>query len=276
MIFYVINLARAADRWAYMHDICARRGIRLTRIEAVDGLTLDEAAVAAHRPVAGERAMSRAEIACFESHRLAWRAIAEGADRHGCVLEDDVYLAHSIGPAVQEIAERFPEIDLVKLNAHRTGLIVEKAPIGRAGGRVLYRPSKPTIDASAYIISKRHAIRVLDAFRGYSEAVDLMLFDPASCRSVAQVSPAMAVQAKFAEFSFMSADAAESSIQVSRAVRRRLKRDEGPRRSIVQNLGAEMRRFHRRRIVPHSLAVLNLFKTAAYRRAFRRIGFAEE
>ena len=31
-------------------------------------------------------------IACFESHRRAWRRIAEGQASHGVVLEDDLIL----------------------------------------------------------------------------------------------------------------------------------------------------------------------------------------
>ena len=53
MIAYVINLARAPERWASIARLAAERGLAVTRIEAVDGR--DPAALAGSAAAPGPR-----------------------------------------------------------------------------------------------------------------------------------------------------------------------------------------------------------------------------
>ena len=53
MIAYVINLARAPERWASIARLAAERGLAVTRIEAVDGRDPAALAGSAAAPDAG-------------------------------------------------------------------------------------------------------------------------------------------------------------------------------------------------------------------------------
>ena len=76
----VINLARRADRWQRMTQRWQYIGLRLDRLEAMDGRCLGEAQRI--------EAIPDPVVACNLSHRMAWEVIAAGRDAV-LVLEDD-------------------------------------------------------------------------------------------------------------------------------------------------------------------------------------------
>lgn len=77
---YVINLESRPDRWRHVLEQWQCLPWELVRVNAMDS---------AHVSAKYRRYLTPEVGACWESHTHALRAIAEGADSHGIVLEDD-------------------------------------------------------------------------------------------------------------------------------------------------------------------------------------------
>ena len=263
MIGRVINLDRAPERWASISRVAAERGLAIERVPAVDGR--DPAALAA-AAAARDSGLSPAEIACFESHRVVWRAIATGEAPLGLVLEDDIYLGAGVVEFLEALVPATAGLDLVKLNAHPRGMLVHALPVAEVAGRRLLRPAQRTSDSSGYVITRDFAGRALALHDGYRAALDVALFDPATGARVAQVEPAVTIQQRYADFRFLDEGARRTDIQPDRTARR-------PRVGALTATRREAERFWRRRLVPAAQPLLNLGRAPEERLAFRRIGF---
>lgn len=276
MNVYVINLDRSPERWHYMESMCAERGIVPQRVSAVDGRALSEEQLEHLSPkVDGVRWLATPEIACFESHKHVWRLIVEGEDSHGCVLEDDVILARGFDATCAAVVQELPDIDLVKLNSYDKPICVSNVPLRKVGPVKLYRPMQRTIDASAYLISRECAREALTSFSQYQLAVDNVLFDPDSERSIVQLAPAVAAQEKFAEFGFLSEAASESAIEAERAISRMADRGRREANTTSVRIRKELARFWRRRFMQKLQFLTNWFRPPEQRMHWRRILFAD-
>ena len=94
MKVYLINLDRDAERLAHMRK--QLNGVAFQRISAVDGLN--------DPPTT--KGLSRFELACLESHKLAWRQFLNGAEGHACFLEDDLHVWPGFAKGVGDIHQR--------------------------------------------------------------------------------------------------------------------------------------------------------------------------
>ncbi len=95
MAGFVIHLARAEQRRAHAEATAASLPIPTTMLDAVDARTLGDAELeAVYRPKLFRPfypfVLRREEIACFLSHRKAWRAIVEDGHDAGLIVEDDI------------------------------------------------------------------------------------------------------------------------------------------------------------------------------------------
>src|SRR5262249_55831623 len=77
---YLINLDRHPDRLAHMRE--QLKGVAFERIAAVDG---------SNDPPT-TKGLSRFELACLNSHQLAWRQFLASSESHACFLEDDLHV----------------------------------------------------------------------------------------------------------------------------------------------------------------------------------------
>ncbi len=273
MLSLVINLARAPGRWASIAALGAARGLALERLEAVDASDPAALAGSGYRPRRGET-LRPGEVACFESHRAAWRRIAGGNAAHALVLEDDVFLADDIAPwlAAAAAAAALPALDIIKLNAFPRGALMRRAPLAVVAGRAVLEPVQRTADSSAYLITRGFAERALMLHAHYSLPLDVALYDPASGVRLGHADPALAIQQQYADFRFLDAAEEATTIQATLAERRRHR----PRKGPLALAGAELSRFGRRKLWPALQPALNLARPAAERLAFRRIPFARQ
>ena len=148
---YVINLARSADRRAWMTDELGRAGVSANFVAAVDGRAFKDkcrARVAATPLTVGE-------IALTLSHRKIWRALLASAQTPAIVLEDDVRLGDGFAelPALDWSRWNF---DFVKIEtmfdpvwATRRGEAV--------GSRTLHRLGGEHHGSAAYLVSRKLA-----------------------------------------------------------------------------------------------------------------------
>ncbi len=181
---YLINLDRDADRLAHMR--AQLNGIGFERISAVDGL----------KDPPTTKGLTRFELACLESHKLAWRAFLGGPAKHACFLEDDLHIRPGLAALVGDPAWIPSDAHCVKLDTY-----LQKVRLGgrepAIGGRQLARLYTRHQSSAAYMLTRAGAIRYLELTANASLPADYALFPKNPRRAgliIYQLVPAIAVQ----------------------------------------------------------------------------------
>lgn len=184
MAIYVINLARRPDRLENMARQLNGQGLEWSRIEAVDGrdpvTRLDE--VAFVRPFMGKE-LTRAERACFLSHRNAWKTLIASDRSHAIVLEDDALIAPDFGDLARQGLPGAEVPGPIKIEyceqpwnlPAQVGPLLANAMDGRAEIRQFYSRQH---NATGYCFSRSVAQHLLEQTMRASRPVDFVLFDP--------------------------------------------------------------------------------------------------
>jgi glycosyl transferase family 25 len=117
---YVINLARAADRRAFMERQLAGSGLDSEFVDGVEGRALS---AAEHAALVDLEAVARypswltaGAIGCILSHKLVYDRIAASDNGPALVLEDDAVLPSDIAPLASGIAQIMDPAGVVLLN----------------------------------------------------------------------------------------------------------------------------------------------------------------
>ena len=162
----VINLDRSTDRLATFSAQAAQIGLAFERLPAIDAGQV-ETAGGYLRP---------GEVACFESHRLAWRMLVASEAPWLAVFEDDACLDPSIVGLLRDDGWIPPGTDLVKLETfgERVALAAKGTP---APGCRLHRLRSTHLGAAGYVISRRWAMELLLRSEVWEHPVDWLLFD---------------------------------------------------------------------------------------------------
>jgi glycosyl transferase family 25 len=182
----VINLDRSTDRLAAFRAQAERIGLTFERLPAVDAAQIDF----------GRGLLKPGEIACFESHKVAWRMLVESGEPWLAVFEDDVCLTDEIVALVGRDDWIPPGTDLVKLETMGE---VDLAPtaLPAPAGKV-HRLYSTHLGSAGYVISRAWAAHLLRASEGYVLPVDWLLFDLDTATSlkpmVLQAVPAPCIQ----------------------------------------------------------------------------------
>lgn len=204
---YLINLDRSPDRLERFRDVAGRLGFGFERIPAVDG-NAPELHERAARLLPGwrRRKMGPNVLACFESHRRAWRKIIDSGDPYALVMEDDLVLAEDFGDLVNETlpAETWlpQDCDILRLETFRIMIDIDRKPGSHVLGRSIHRLRGRALGTGACIMTARAAKFLLKETEDIREPVDVALFNnesPLFPRLVIyQMVPAPAVQGHLA------------------------------------------------------------------------------
>lgn len=260
MKLYCINLDRRPDRRAYIEEACARHGLGVERIAAVDGDDPEVAAAAAALPpMARGKHISPGAYGCLQSHRIAWRRLIESGESHAIVIEDDIVLADGIADLAAGTDWIPEDADIVRVETSGHRVHVGTRGLRLPGGRELRRLGSLHYGTGAYVISAAAAARLRDEVLT-GEPIDVVLFDPASpasARSVIyQMWPAPAIQGKRAALLGHAAPEpgwAHTSIEV-RFDGQTAQASERPLQRLVRRASGEVasrRRGMRYLVVPH-------------------------
>lgn len=173
---FIIHLHRATARRSQVDRLISLLPVPTAVLNAIDGqsMTDEEYGLVARRrmhspPYPFE--LSKAETACFLSHRQSWQEIVDGGLDAGLVLEDDVDIVSPSFAAVIESALhgmqpdefiRFP----VKEKGE-AGVIVRE----RSGTRVI-EPRLPGRGMYVQAIGAEAARRLLEVSRAFDRPVD--------------------------------------------------------------------------------------------------------
>lgn len=192
---YYINLDRVPERRAFMEGQFAAQGLAAQRISAVDAFDNPQPPEYAPASWLDRWSLTTSEVACFESHRLAWRTIRDGAAPCGVVMEDDAILSAGFGAALEGLPEAALAADVIKLDGAN-----QKRRLGgfRDVAGVPLRPIEQTIgSAAAYLISRAAAAKLEARAARYCDHLDDYIFTPRADWAPMQLDPAVAVQGMF-------------------------------------------------------------------------------
>lgn len=204
---YLINLDRRPDRLERFRALADRLGFDFERIPAVDGTApeLEERAAGLPRGWSGPR-VGPYVLACFESHRAAWRRLLDSGEPYALILEDDLVLAEDFGDLVNETVPARswlpPDCDILRLETWNIMTHIERKPRGRAHGRGIHRLRGGMLGTGACVITARAARFLLRETQDIRDPVDQVLFNRASPLFprlvIYQMVPAPAIQGHLA------------------------------------------------------------------------------
>lgn len=172
----VIHLERAVGRRPQVDRLLARLPLPAAVLPAVDGTTMTEADVSQvyrrglHRP-RYPFPLSRTEIACFLSHRRAWRTILDEDLAAALIVEDDADVA----------VPGFAEVLAAAIDGLRPDEFIrfphrerhEPGPVLRSHGTArILEPRLPAVGMVVQLVGREAARRLLDASRIFDRPVD--------------------------------------------------------------------------------------------------------
>lgn len=184
MKVYLINLDRCPERLAHMRK--QLEGVAFERISAVDG---------SNGPPT-TKGLSRFELACLESHRLAWRRFLNGPEGYACFLEDDLHVWPSFAALTASGSWIPTGAHSVKLDTY-----LQKVELGEKriaiGERQIARLYSRHQSSAAYILTREGAARYLELTASATAPADYALFPVRPRRlglRIYQLCPAVAIQ----------------------------------------------------------------------------------
>jgi glycosyl transferase family 25 len=184
MKIFLINLDRDASRLTHMRE--QLNGVVFERISAVDGSTLPQTT----------KGLTRFELACLESHRIAWRKFLNGPDACACIVEDDLHIWPGFATLTGSVSWIPPDAHSIKLDTY-----LQKVELGEKrvapGERQIARLYSRHQSSAAYIVTREGAARYLDLTDGASLPADYALFPNHPRRlglRIYQLCPAIAIQ----------------------------------------------------------------------------------
>ena len=174
----LINLDRSPDRLRAMAAQLDATGLPWERLAATDGRALDaEPLSRAYSPELNRKQNNRdlapGQIACFTSHRRAWRRIAESGWDGGIVLEDDVVLAEFFPEAVHALASAPGCWNALKLHGSRSRPVVRRARLDNGPRWTLGDYRKIPIWSGAQALTASAAAQLFFATRTFGRPVDV-------------------------------------------------------------------------------------------------------
>lgn len=175
----VIHLGRALARRPQVDKLLATLPFDPAVLDAVDAELLSDAEIARvyrpglHRPPY-PFALRRTEIACFLSHRKAWRRIVEERHEAGLIVEDDVDFApERLRAALDFVLAKLEPGDYLRLPYRARG---ERGRVlAAAAGMTLLEPAVVGLGMQMQLVTRRAAERALAATETFDRPVDTML-----------------------------------------------------------------------------------------------------
>ena len=192
---FIIHLKRATERRAQAEALAAKMPVPMHVLNAVDAAEMSDADVARvyRRHIHSPRypfELRRQEVACFLSHREAWRTIVDNGLDAGLIAEDDVDVVDGrFGPAYSlAVAQMRPDAYIrfpVREGAERGRVLAE------SGGAKLIDPRLIGLGMQMQLVGRDAAKALLAATEQFDRPVDTTIQVPGLVRArVLSVGPA--------------------------------------------------------------------------------------
>ena len=174
-----INLDRDTRRRAWMEAWLSSTGTVVTRLAAIDGTQLSSDGLALlTKSFRGTGVFGPREVACYLSHREAWKHASRQTSRWTFIAEDDLHAAPDFSAYLQGDAWIPNDADLVK--AETTFRKCHLGPAINNGNahRSLHLLKSLHGGAGSYFIARDFAEKLVERTESSWDFADFVLFDP--------------------------------------------------------------------------------------------------
>ncbi|MDL2401231.1 glycosyltransferase family 25 protein [Rhizobium mayense] len=161
---YLINIGRATDRLAEIQRQSNQFGIRIERVEGVDGTLLPQSQWIDVDHDRFRRRHGRVilpgEYGCYRSHLMALRQFLADGGESAVIIEDDVALDGDFLDRAMAAKEAAPNAEIIKLVNHRWGgfRAATSSRMGDVIGRCLFGPQGST---ACYLVTRSGAEKIV-------------------------------------------------------------------------------------------------------------------
>ena len=190
MRVFIINLPKSVERMKFQKEQMARLGLSCDFIPAVSTDDFSEEYYE-QNAMGWERPLRKTELACFMSHKKAWKRVL-AASAPALILEDDALLArHTL--ALLDDLEKRDDYDLVTLEVRgRRKVLGETKPLNeRHALTTLYQDRT---GAAAYVLRQSGAKILLDKAKETPPGLADAFISSTYALKAFQVEPAAAIQ----------------------------------------------------------------------------------
>ena len=194
MDILLINVESAKERLAFQDKQLSALGLPYQRLNAI---TIDEITpeIINKHYYDWQRPLRKTELACYFSHREAWKTIKNN-NRPALILEDDALLSTEL-PEILEKLSKIENADLVTLEVRSRKKYVGKKPTPLTQKTQLVRLYQDKTGAAAYVLwpkgvdklmqhEKNKGIALADAFMYSCKKLRLFQIEPAAALQLDQ------------------------------------------------------------------------------------------
>lgn len=175
---FVIALRSAVERTDQVDRLIAASPVPCRRWDATDGRALSAEETARyhspelHHPHYGF-GLTAAEIGCFLSHRRIWQQIVDESLSHALIMEDDLELLPNFEAVFDFALHHAPPTSFIKFHVH--DFHGRGSPIVEVDGLSIVRPETIPLRATAQLVTRAAAERLLEQTRTFDRPVDTFL-----------------------------------------------------------------------------------------------------
>ncbi|HEX8045439.1 glycosyltransferase family 25 protein [Rhizobium sp.] len=161
---YLINIDRATDRLAEIQRQSDELGIKIERVNGVDGALLPQEQWVDVDHGRFQRRHGRVilagEYGCYRSHLLALRQFLADGSQSAIIIEDDIALDGNFLARAVAAQEAVPNAEVIKLVNHRWGgfRATARSRKGDVIGRCLFGPQGST---ACYLVTRTGAEKIV-------------------------------------------------------------------------------------------------------------------
>jgi glycosyl transferase, family 25 len=175
---FVITMRSATQRKIQVNRLMEASPVPCRRWEATDGRTLTTDEIAEHyRPVLYQPryrfGLVATEIGCFLSHRRIWQQIVDESLSHALIMEDDLELLPNFRTVFEFAIRHAPPASVIKFDVR--DFRGRYATVAKADGMEIIRPMTVPLRATAQLVPRVAAERLLEHSRHFDRPVDTFL-----------------------------------------------------------------------------------------------------
>ena len=149
MQIFVINLPSAIERRKLQQDQLTKLGLEYTILDATSSDDISDATYKKHY-FDWQRPLRKTEIACYYSHRLAWKMVTKSRNP-ALIIEDDAVLSSYV-PELLDNLNEIDDSDLINLENRSRKKFVSRSYIEIDCNSKLYRLYQDRTGAAGYIL----------------------------------------------------------------------------------------------------------------------------
>jgi len=197
MEIIVISLLSAVDRRAFQKEQLGSLNLKFRFLNAIPKDLVSLETIRKHY-YDWYRPLSKNEIACFQSHDLAWNIVIND-DKPYLILEDDALLSKKINSILPTLS-KIENYDLINLENRGRKKFLSKSGIEINSETVLYKLFQDRTGAAAYILWPSGARKLIDFTK--NNGISLADAHITSCPKLetGQIEPTYAVQLDHCSF----------------------------------------------------------------------------